>query len=672
MFFSFKYKISKIKFFLFCRFSTLKISPQQQQQQQNDDDRIDINGDADNNNENQQYLILFNITNVHINDTGNYTCHQIQENGEITEQHTSLQSIISARIHAHNPSIIKTRISTSLQLYCLIEAYPMNKWNKTIKWHKDDEIKFISKLDFPLVNRTKILPINETFVSATLDITDVSKKDNGTYTCSITSPFTDDNVNEVHFQSSLLVLDVPQVSIDYVKAVGASKIFLNWTTNDGNDAVTQYFVQYIKENSTTSTYTNDPIGGGNVSYVLDSFAPNTTYMIKISAQNSIGMGAVYTYPQSIRTLAFDPIFIPIISVKGNTHTTITIGWSPPPAEMLDFVHYYELVVAKNDKNSSIIEETIHPQNSRNLPYMFDNLQTATDYKFKVRSCSELTKLCGNWSDEVTGTTSDGISTEPLNLTISCMYYNISGLTTVSATWTTPKQPNGKINTYLVHLEGLATYRSDKGDQRNETFGPKIKSIDESTKRAEYQNVPSNTNYTLRVSAVTRSKKNGNFAVATCSMPPTAPEIDGRLLWGKVKTENDNWIFKLFLPQISERNGPICGYRIYLIRFGAQHSDSTKNNLPQSPETLDIQTYHEVHAANNTKGGVYIAEILSHDNYHHEVFLGDGERINDVTKNGSVRDSNEMCRKLLNGFYRKPIQIKVTTIAPAISDDLTGK
>lgn len=651
-------------FFLFgdFRFSTsIKQVIATNQEDNEDEDGELINND---NEQTQGYLLLFNIANVHLKDTGNYTCHTIDSNGIVDEQHTYLQSIISARIRDHSPPVIKTKISTSVQLYCLFEAYPMEEWNKSLKWHKDDEVLFMSKMNFPLTNRTQINVINETLVNVTLDLTDVFKKDNGSYVCSITSPYTGE---ETRFESSLLVLDVPQLSIDYVKAVGSNKIFLNWTVNDGNDPVIQYFVQYLKDNDTTSTYYNYPIDVRNTSYVLDYFQPNTSYQLKMAAKNSIDMGPSYTYPHIVRTLAFDPIFIPIISVKGNTHTTITIGWSPPPAEMLDYVHYYELVVAKADANSSVIEEAMYPQSSRNLPYMFDNLQTATDYKFKVRSCSELTKLCGNWSEEVTGTTSDGTSTEPLNLRISCNHYNISGRTTVSATWDPPAQRNGKINTYQVQLEGLATFRSEKGSLKNETFGPKAKSIDEKLQRAEYENVPSNTNYTLRVSGVTRSKRVGEFAVATCSMPPTVPDIVGRMLWGKVKTENGNWIFKLFLPRISERNGPICGYRIYLVRIGAQ--DSTKS-LPPTPEYLDIQTYHEVHAANNTKGGAYIAEILSNDNFHEHIFLGDGERIRDVV-NVSDRDPNEACRKLLNGFYLKPARARTTTVVPPTTDDSTG-
>ena len=205
------------------------------------------------------------------------------------------------------------------------------------------------------------------------------KKDNGSYSCSMISPFIDDTdpyLREharAHTEISLLVLDTPQVSLDFVKAVGANKIFVNWTVNDGNDPIKQYYVQYIKDGASTFTYYNHAIDGRNQSYVLDNFEPNTKYQLRILAQNSIGMGPQYTHQQWVKTLETDPVFVPEIGVKGNTHSTMTIGWQPPPPNLLEYVNYYELVVAEANENATIIEMAIHPQNSRNLPYMFDNV-----------------------------------------------------------------------------------------------------------------------------------------------------------------------------------------------------------------------------------------------------------------------------------------------------------
>lgn len=256
---------------------------------------------------------------------------------------------------------------------------------------------------------------------------------------------------------------------------------------------------------------------------------------------------------------------------------------------------------------------------------------------------------------------DGLSSEPLNLKISCLYYNISGRTIISANWDPPAKRNGKITSYQIILNGVSTFRSDKGILKNETYGPKVKNVE--FERAEYDNVPPNTNYTLRVSGVTRSKKPGDSTSAVCTMPPTVPETVNGILWGKVETETGDWVFKLFLSQVSERNGPICGYRIYLVKMGADNK-----HLPP-PEDLDVMTYNEAHAPNNSQGGAYIAEIFPNDDFQKEVILGDGHRIaiNDTMIN---REPNSACRKLLNGYYLRSTRVRATTPSPPIDNTET--
>lgn len=244
---------------------------------------------------------------------------------------------------------------------------------------------------------------------------------------------------------------------------------------------------------------------------------------------------------------------------------------------------------------------------------------------------------------------DGPPSAPLNLQVECIYYNISGRTAVTAQWKLPSTPNGKITSYHIVLGGVATYRTDKGVLRNETYGPKAKSVNEKPQRAEYDNVPMNTNYTVRVSGVTRNKKFGEFASGTCIMPRSVPDI-GHILWGKIKAEHDKSILKLYMPRLSERNGPICGYRIYLVRLPNGMAAGDKYLPPI--EDLSVSTYHEVHAPNNTRGGAYIAETFATEHFQSEVILGDGHTIKDNSDYSEVR--NLECRKLLNGFFvREP-------------------
>lgn len=333
------------------------------------------------------------IKTVEANDTGIYTCEQYGPiDGDVppAKKQFTITTIILPRITAQSPSPIKTQISQSVMLFCVIEAHPLADFMKTIKWIKDDgsngnsiykkPISTLSKDDQAQIsNRTAFNHLDKQRVNVTLDLANIFRKDNGSYSCIVEVPhdYEDDpvfeNAQRVAATFSVLVLDVPQVSLDFVKAVGDSQIFINWTVNNGNSPIKQYFLQFMKEGDSNFYHYKTPINGRNTSCVLDNFDPNTSYQLRISAQNAIGTSPAHTYPHFIRTLEFDPVFVPVIEVKGNTIDTITIGWHPPPAHLLEYIQYYELVVAEKANDSEIIEKAIHPQNSRNLPYMFDNV-----------------------------------------------------------------------------------------------------------------------------------------------------------------------------------------------------------------------------------------------------------------------------------------------------------
>lgn len=68
-------------------------------------------------------------------------------------------------------------------------------------------------------------------------------------------------------------------------------------------------------------------------------------------------------------------------------------------------------------------------------------------------------------------------------------------------------------------------------------------------------------YSVRVGGVTRSRGGGTETTRHCTMPATVPDREKlmRFNWGKVE-EHGRWLLKLFMPRVSERNGPICCYR----------------------------------------------------------------------------------------------------------------
>lgn len=519
---------------------------------------------------------VLTIQKVEAKDAGNYSC----SDGE-NHQHFYVQPILEPKIIKKSPSAMQVSIGQDVTIFCYIELFPVDEYRHGIHWHREDVDgkEYSGDATTNLSNKTQITTINQTHLNVTLELKSVAKRDNGTYLCNIVNPRDGITMSKA---TSVLVLDVPQVRIDFVKAVGMDKIFMNWTINDGNSNVTHYRLQYLVEGNSTFTYYNNKINGNATSHMIRGLIPNTNYKLKLQAINKIGDGSPYLYNEFIKTLDKDPDFVPVIEVKGSSHTTITIGWQPPAQHELDYIHYYELIVKRTgDDPASEMEEAIHPQNSRNLPYMFDNLKSATEYHFMVRACSDLTKFCGNWSVPVTGTTMDGAPSKPLNLKVTCAYANISSRSSVEISWDPPETPNGIINVYQTVLTGMAAYRTGNNQYRNDTFGPKSK-YEEKVGKTVYDSVPANTNYTVKVWAITRNKQRpGEMAEAHCRMPPTVPDNLGKFLWGRVKNGN-NWIFGLNMPKISERNGPICCYLVYIVRLPSNQ----QNQL--NPDKIEVR------------------------------------------------------------------------------------
>ncbi|XP_030375463.1 tyrosine-protein phosphatase 69D [Scaptodrosophila lebanonensis] len=593
-------------------------------------------------------LTIHNLTE---SDTGSYFCDTAWNNHSIEFK---LQTFLHPTIVESTPEKIKCLIEEAVELYCLIRIYPQNtSIHEQLKWLKDGS-SFASP-----DNTSAISSVNVTHLNFTQSFVGVNKKDNGTYKCVL---YNEADVEITSKEITLLILDVPQVSIDYAKAVGANRIYLNWTVNNGNDPIQNYFVQYSQEGSPSFIYHPDFISGNNTSYVLGSFQPNTTYILRISAKNSRGRGTHHTHPNGITTLTADPVFIPKVETTGSTASTITIGWSPPPQELLEYIQYYELMVSESGEVPKLIEETVYQQNSRNLPYMFDNLKTATDYEFKVRACSDLTKICGPWSEVVNGTTMDGAASKPTDLTVHCHRQNISRLNSISISWNVPNKPNGKIVSYLITIEGSYQYSLPSG-VHTEKLPPKIRRIDEPNHKTVYDGADPNTNYTVAVSAITRHKKTGELAHGNCSMPVSVPTVD-RTMWTKVKLNQNEYVIKLYLPKISERNGPICCYRIYLIKL-----KNGNKELP-TPDKLDIATYHQVHNDTKMLGDTYIAEMISKKYFKSEIFLGDGVRF--IENSETLMDNDNICRRCLEGtpFLRK--QEKVHKSANDINPILSQK
>ncbi|CAG9763906.1 unnamed protein product [Ceutorhynchus assimilis] len=546
---------------------------------------------------------ILHILNLNFNHVGKYVCHAANLNASDLDL-ADIELNVTKKVTILTISdIIYTEIYKTVNLKCLIDGYPID----SVNWFKDSNM-----LPNDMWNITNV---NLTVVESILRI-QATKNDNGTYLCQAKNELSSANAS-----TAILVLDKPQVTIDVIKPIGTNKIFLNWTVNDGNSPKElKYIIQYKSDEDSEWTYYRSDLNNTQNSLILNVEARqnDSLFTVRVMAKNPQGESQ-YVTSQPIKMLDEEPIFIPEVTVTGVTSSSITIKWSNPPQKFIDHIHYYNLILRSYNSTQKL--EAI--QSAKDYLYMFSELNSATTYNFQVAGCSDYSKKCGPWSEIVNGTTMDGISGPPSNPQINCKFDNSSLTNFIFLSWQHPLAPHGKIQSYNINLEGTATFKNDLGVEENVTWGPKVTSTSEKTLNFKFYNVSANTNYTVKISGVTRLRKNGQNAILKCRTPPSLPDKQkiNRIKWQKILVQKNKWMFKMSLQRISERNGPICCYRVYLVRLEAQQKLS---DLP-APEDLTVVTYQEAHRT--PKGGAYVAEMFSSSNFQPEIFLGDDQVFN---------------------------------------------
>jgi len=123
---------------------------------------------------------------------------------------------------------------------------------------------------------------------------------------------------------------------------------------------------------------------------------------------------------------------------------------------------------------------------------------------------------------------------------------------------------------------VANFTNERGVSATDEYGPKSKSVER--KDVTFENLPSNTNYTVRVYGVNSYRMKGEETEKTCTMPPTVPDKDrlNNFNWGVVEDGKSGYLLQLFTSRISERNGAICCYRVVVVKLGHQQKVSFDN------------------------------------------------------------------------------------------------
>lgn len=211
---------------------------------------------------------------------------------------------------------------------------------------------------------------------------------NGTYICQTWDP---DTLRYIIGKTKVLIYAAPVLDITYAIAISSSQIFFNWTVKNYNSPIKRYDLYLSEHNGRHMLATERRIDPNSTKYeyVMEGLKKNTTYDIKLSVNTAFGASKPQQFPtpkHEVRTLLKDPVFVPNISINGFSSKSMTIGLSPPPPDVAEYIHYYRLERWKKGYHNETLEVADHYRDDRNLPYMFNDLEPHSTYVFRV-SCT---------------------------------------------------------------------------------------------------------------------------------------------------------------------------------------------------------------------------------------------------------------------------------------------
>ncbi|KAI5639999.1 fibronectin type III domain-containing protein [Phthorimaea operculella] len=516
-------------------------------------------------------LSTLTIKNTNRSDHGNYTCvasYDGKETKAVKFLDLSFPTVFIPNNKTYTVVATRTDNGHSVTMECEFDVYDKPEYIEW--WHMAHEEPY----------KRNVTSINDKRIKSSHTIELVSFKDNGTHECRIPNTNISGHVN-------LIVYGDPSVTLGTVLGISRDKIYLNWTVMPANSRIVRYDLWKNSDNKNWN-------GGGRVeanatSFVITGLEPNTTYTLRLNVRTEHGNNDKQPPPQAnATTLIEDPVFVPNISINGFSATSVTIGWHPPPKEIEKFIHYYLLEARKKDKDEAP-RKAYHSQDSRNLPYMFDNLNPHSTYIFKARACSDYTKECGKWSEEMEAATLDGIPGKPSNVQINCT----SNLMFLS--WAPPETPRAEIKGYTMELTGFAEYKDRSGHMKKDTWGPLSRFKSNDSVSVRFDDLSPNTQYTVKLSAMTRSRRRGEEYTTYCNTTAAPPDTPPRPRWRKV----------IYVIIISHNNPQ------YTVKLSEEYTTYC-NTTAAPPDTPPRPRWRKV---------IYVI-IISHNNTQYTVKLSE--------------------------------------------------
>ncbi|KAF7495583.1 Tyrosine-protein phosphatase 69D [Sarcoptes scabiei] len=630
---------------------------------------------------------------------GNYQCfsssnvsgsNPIVKNS--SEVHLDISVLMLEAIDSTNRTV-KQVIDSSLQLRCHALGFPKPR----IVWQRYDphtligtdieqdgriEIEDQFLPDEPSLNPSKPLKSYQ----STLRIETLKRSDNGTYICrAIGQKSEKPKIQEYN----VIVLEVPEIHIEKIEIENKTTALISFLVDfDGNLPIDRYILEFRNYSAIDSDWIalDSRVVGTKQQYFtlkVTNLVHAANYGFRLAAANNL-IGQSSWSSMNISVPSYVPDTIDTVHLLSKTNETLLFGWKRPlhdnGAEITQFIQ-----ILKDHNDDLIWNQTINNVQSRNKHMsLFSNLQPGSQYFFQIRACSIIG--CGRWSTPFQAITSDGYADPPTNILLECQFDSTTGETNATIYWDQPNNPRGLIIGYNLTLIGHSTYHRDQ--RIMESFEQSYQITGNETLQFTEILKP-NTNYTVRVCAINKSGCGKLSHLTSNSMCQTSPSVPSEFPDGirleriraspsrsnsysnkhlsdvfylpnsdsqerHVSPFHNERQLKLFVPKISERNGPFLCIRIFVIRLPDPisnfnviqiHENDTKNsnysnsssnlstnksdsfgNYLDDKHSISISTYSMVHAEKkNSFGAAYIAKEFTSDNLPSEIIIGDGKQ-----------------------------------------------
>ncbi|CAB4026493.1 phosphatidylinositol phosphatase PTPRQ-like isoform X1, partial [Paramuricea clavata] len=367
---------------------------------------------------------------------------------------------------------------------------------------------------------------------------------------------------------------------------------------DGNKDILHYTLTYFINSSESSTAMQERLSSNVTSYNVTSLKPYSTHIFEMTATNEIGVSDIST--KSVDTLPDRPTSPQSVNVLVISSRSLNVRWQAPKEEngiILTYVIYYGRV-GRGERHSIVAMES---ERSKNIT----NLKPYTNYS--VAMVANTSVGYGEKSDLKFACTNEAAPSSPRNLTLWAR-----NSTTISVSWLPPKNENGIIIQYAIHVR-------EQGVNSNE----RLVNVSGGATSTLINVLKPFTNYTFRIRART-SAGWGNFSEnrtePTDVGPPVKPTVVPITFLPTREEFDPTRMIAITFTKFSNKNGNIKFYRVIVVMV-----DETVTNIAET-FSRNLLSYQEWIRRENKIGFPYIAFVFKGDSFeqHKNFIVGDGE------------------------------------------------